>query len=636
MKLLEQFREHVAGLGEIRRAWFTSFNLNIPFFETHLLPALLNTDVPTNRLDYEVMQLMLAERGIDARIFCDTRMLEADQLKRTAIPIHGILPQRLGGDAFEPTSIFHPKVILLEDSEGRMVLGAGSANLSLDGWGRNQEAFVFRQVSCSRQRDQIVAFFSPLSKTAGLGPFERSRANYQGEDEAWSFVHSFQDKGFLQQLAAGLALQRLSVWSPYFSRDLPGLLARLQPVVGEQVTFSLVPDRRENQYVPTQWTPEIATLQAQKTLSFHARPTPRDDRSHFTHAKIWLASGKQARMAVGSWNCTGRGSASLRCRNIEAGIMFDVGARTDITGEQELLQADAFSDEATLDADTLDMQDYPLPFDLFVVYDWEKCAYAVTGKCYKRFDLGIYTLRLPGVRKRQSLCSMTNHSGDAIPLVQLTLEPDDDGVLLADHSYEVWQGGEMRYRGLVQEVNAQCRRGQGYDSLKDLLNDLIDRVDPEFSSNTRLREALRHQPVPGEEDTFVPIAVDSQGMSYFRLFHAFAHFRAKLAAPTRSTLERILFVSPGCLQELVGKVQEQITQDRNTIFNWFPLQETHSLYRAACEAYDATREKHKSKTPPEDYRWRSLWLDPNSVTLPRELGRKPTMKQVREVCKYET
>ncbi|EOA02929.1 hypothetical protein HFRIS_019995 [Herbaspirillum frisingense GSF30] len=643
MKLLEQLREQVASLGEIRRAWFTSFNLNIPFFETHLLSALLGTDTPANRLDYENMQWMLADSKMDARIFCDARMLEADQLKRTAIPIHGILPQRLGRKVFQSKSIFHPKVILLEDKQGRMVLGAGSANLSVDGWGRNQEVFRFLPVCTSQQRDQIAAFFSPLSEAAGLGPFEKFKAIYHGEDDAWRFVHSFQDKVFLQQLTAGLTVQRLSVWSPYFSRDLPALLDKLRPVVGEQAVFSLVPDRRENHYVPTRWTPRIAELQEpsdrqdqQEVLSFHARPTARDARTDFTHAKIWLASsGKQARMAVGSWNFTGRGCASLDCRNIEAGIVFDVNARTDITGARELLQSDAFSDNAALDADALDLQDYPLPFDLFVVYDWEKCAYAITGKCDRRFDAGVYTLRLPGVSKRQSLYSMTNLRGDTIPLAALALEPDDDGVLLADHSYEVWQGGEMRYRGLIQEVNVKYRRGQGYDSLKDLLNDLVDGADPERSSNTRLREALRHQPVPGEEETWVPPAVDSQGMSYFRLFHAFAQFRARLAAPSRAALEHMLFVSPGCLQELVSKVDEQIKQDGNAVFNWFLLQETHALYRAACAAYDATREKYQSKAPPDNYRWRSLWLDPHSVRLPRELGRKPTMKQILDVCNYE-
>lgn len=35
--------------------------------------------------------------------------MEADQLKRTAIPVHGILPGWLG--SFDQESLFHPKVI---------------------------------------------------------------------------------------------------------------------------------------------------------------------------------------------------------------------------------------------------------------------------------------------------------------------------------------------------------------------------------------------------------------------------------------------------------------------------------------------------------------------------------------------
>lgn len=69
MKLLNAFRDQVKALGPLKRAWFTTFNLGIPFFETHLLPALLAADPPVNRMDYENMQLQLADSGIDVRVF---------------------------------------------------------------------------------------------------------------------------------------------------------------------------------------------------------------------------------------------------------------------------------------------------------------------------------------------------------------------------------------------------------------------------------------------------------------------------------------------------------------------------------------------------------------------------------------
>ena len=197
MKLLNAFRNQLETLGPLKRAWFTTFNLGIPFFETHLLPALLAADPPVNRMDYENMQLQLAELGIDVRIFCDMRMMEADQLKRTAIPIHGILPSWL--ENFDQESLFHPKVIFLEDTNGNMVLGAGSANLSISGWGRNQEVFIFRPVSHNEQYQQIKRFFTPLAKTAGINITETFgvRRRFVGNDTDWRFVHSFEKASFL-------------------------------------------------------------------------------------------------------------------------------------------------------------------------------------------------------------------------------------------------------------------------------------------------------------------------------------------------------------------------------------------------------------------------------------------------------
>ncbi len=59
MNLLKEFRAQLATLGKLEVAWFTSFNSNIEFIETYLLPAVLDADPPRNRLDYEHFQLTL-------------------------------------------------------------------------------------------------------------------------------------------------------------------------------------------------------------------------------------------------------------------------------------------------------------------------------------------------------------------------------------------------------------------------------------------------------------------------------------------------------------------------------------------------------------------------------------------------
>lgn len=640
MKLLDEFRQQVQGLGTLKRAWFTTFNLSIPFFETHVLPVLLEADAPANRMDYENMQLQLAERDIDLRVFCDMRMMEADQLKRTAIPVHGVLPGRLDLERFGKESLFHPKVIFLEGANGRMVLGAGSANLSVSGWGQHQEAFTFRTVSSNEQYQQIKRFFEPLlKKTAGLGDTQslRVRRRFESGDVDWRFVHSLAGPSFLQLLLADTHAEQLTVWSPYFSRDLAGLLGKVRALAGADLRFYIVPDRVDNQRVRTKWTRAVGKLLDNGTLSFHDRPSPRASEIKMTHAKIWLATGQKARLAIGSWNCTEPGSASFGIRNVEAGILLDVPLTTGILGSRLNLGANDFSSDDLLQKEDLVVPPYPLPFELQVRFDWEQGNYEVKGWLHEEIKGAGYHLRLPGVPERVSLDWKSRRTGRTWLLETLERELADNEALLADHTYEVWRDGSLEYRGLVQETGQAHRRTQVYDSLKDLLNDLVNGAKPGTSGISRLRPILRHDDVPGDEPLAPAIAADGSGLSYFRLFHAFEQFRQRLRdVDSRVELNRLLFVVPGSLQELVSKVNDQVaTSGSGEVFNWFLVQEANSLHAVALEAHTRTRERYARIAPPEGKKWESLKLNRRAVHLPAAIrGNALYMRQLREACDY--
>ncbi|CAE6869545.1 hypothetical protein [Paraburkholderia aspalathi] len=638
MKLLDSFRKEIEGLGDVRRAWFTTFNLGIPFFETHVLPVLLGSDQPANRMDYETMQQQMADRKIDLRVFCDLRMMDADQLKRTAIPVHGILPSRLALNGFGKDSLFHPKVIFLEDESGKMVLGAGSANLTVSGWGRNQEAFAFRTVSNNEQYQQIKRFFDPLTKSLGQNEVQPLglRRKFVGTDEDWRFAHSFHKRNFLQQLMAETEADKLTVWSPYLSRDLAGLVGRIQEATGRKLRFRIVPDRIGNRHLRTVWTEALGKLQEGGVLSFHDYPSPRADEIEMTHAKLWLASGSQARLAVGSWNCTEPGTASFEQRNVEAGILLNVPPATTMFGGQLELTKKDFSTEESLNDEELIAPPYPLPFDLQVRFDWESGRYDVDGQLFEPVKGRPYLLRLPGVIKPIPLCWKVIRRMGAYPLESIAREVIDNEALLANHCYEVSRDGIVEYRGLILETGQDHRRAQGYDSLKDLLNDLINDVDPRSGGTARLRKVLKHNDVPEEELASSTLNEEGGSVSYFRLFHAFAQFRKRLrATPSMDELEKILFVYPGSLQELVVKVNEQIGATGNTVFNWFLLEEMHSLRAVALDAYEQNRARYAPITPPKA-KWGSLKPKKHAVSLPPEIsGKSRYMAELREACDYE-
>jgi len=641
MKLLDELREQVSKLGELRRAWFTTFGLSIPFFETHVLPTLLGADPPSGRMDYEQMQLQLVAHRLDVRLFCDLRLMEADQLKRTAVPVHGILPRRLQGvdpRYFGEESLFHPKVIFLEDEHGRMVLGTGSANLSVSGWGKNQEVFVFRPVSNNEQYQQIKRFFEPLMGSAGLGDEHafRVRRQFDGADHDWRFVHSFERTDFLQQLVDA-DTERLTIWSPYFSDDLAALLGELRKKTVGGLMFSIVPDRVGNRYLRTRWTAELGQLIADGVLNFHDYPRPRADDIEMTHAKLWLASGRQARLAVGSWNCTKPGCASFERRNVEAGILLQAAPGMPIAGTRLNLGPTDFACGKMLQEESLQLTPYPLPFELQVSYDWARQRYTVQGQLHETIQGPDYLLHLPGVKRRLQLSWSTRRNGGVWPLEPIEHELADNEALLADHSYQVWRGDNLEYRGLVQEIGQAYRRALGYDSLDDLLNDLVNGVDSGAGDTPKLRRSLRHDDATGDEPAAAASATGGMEMSYFRLFHAFEQFRSRLCAvKDRQQLDNLLFIHPASLQELVSKVNEHVAGAAGTaVFKWFLVQEAESLHKAALEAYARCREKYQRTAPPTDSRWASLKPNRRAVRLPAQISGNATyMKKLRETCGY--
>ena len=291
MKLLTAFKEQLKTLGELRYVWLTSFNINIEFIETYLLPAVLDMDQPKTRLDYEHFQIALTEKKIakkeiDFRVFCDKRFMEADKNKRTAIPVHGISPVRWE-KWFSKDSLFHAKVIYLEDWDGNRILGAGSANLTLSGWGRNQELFSFQRVETKEQYDSVRHFFTEIAANVDLPKELPERRGLPQNDGGWAFVHSFQSEPFIQQLFANSHARELLVWSPYLSKDVASFIKRLRTVVAvENLEIHLVPDRVNGQFIRTPCTAALQELAKSGTLTFYENPTCRHDNVELCHAKV--------------------------------------------------------------------------------------------------------------------------------------------------------------------------------------------------------------------------------------------------------------------------------------------------------------------------------------------------------------
>jgi hypothetical protein len=637
MKMMQEFQKQVQKLGNVKKVWMTTFNLNIDFVERHLLPVILDMDPPRNRLDYESFQLKMAQDDIQVRIFCDKRILSPDQYKRTAIAIHPVSPRVLQNMIeVDDQSLFHPKVIYLENAQGEAILGAGSANLTVGGWGRNQEAFIFRRVSSKTQRNQIKEFFETLRDGLGLSSemIWNDKIKLQEGDSDWEFVHSFAKRHFLERLFENGHTRKLSIWSPYLSANLPTLLHRLREIAcNPKLDVALVADRLEGRYFRTPWSDELAKCLADESLGFFENPSQRHGNTEMTHAKIWLArSETSTQLAVGSWNFTEPGTSSLERRNIEAGILLHCPVSCQITGKQLEVNAENFASQEILQQDALKLPD-ELPFDLQVIYDWKKAVFNVSGAWHEGQPDHHYVLCLPGMEKLQRLEWKDRRSNSVYPLVPIenVLVPDNEE-LLANHSFAIQLKGKTVYRGLILETNQEYRRALNFDSLKDLIDSLISDTGPMAPGMTTMRKGLHSGEGPDEDDPQPNIKVEQDALSYFRLFQAMEQFQKRLQnVKNQEDLEKWLFVYPGCLQELVTKTHQQIQESTLPVFNWFLAQEVHSLYLVAQAQLERFRKPYARRQVPD--RWSSLEI--KIPKLPKEISLKRNyLRQIREVCGY--
>lgn len=622
MKLLDAFIDEVKKLDKLRYVWMTSFTIDIEFIETYVLPAALRQDQPRRRAEYENLQLVLNDEKVDFRVFCDRRFMRPDQNKRTAIPVHGVSPAAWAPQ-FSPDSLFHPKVIYLEDIAGKRLLGTGSANLTLSGWARNQEAFLFRRIETQAQYDAVRDFFSRLAENVGQSFSWPASTGLSKDLGPWSFVHSFQDQSFIAQLFAHHDARDLLVWSPYLSHDLIGLVQGLRSAANmPDLRVHLVPDLVDGQYVRAPWSEPLQVFSESGAITLYRKDARSAGNAAFCHAKIWKL-GKI--LAIGSWNFTNQGAnlpdangARDPNANIEAGVILNCqedwrGAR----GEKLVLSPGHFASDALLAQEALVVPDQ-LPFDVQVRFDWHQHQYWISATWHTGVPRPNYSLRLPGHEP-----ALTLHWES--PAKHLSLGPikvRNPTPILHERRFQVLKEADIVYRALIIETEVADRPAQAFETLEDLLNALIFNGEPGTDDDVPFRmpdnedvDALDALDAPAEIDPDIAAPKPPERLSYFRLFQAMHQYAAQLkSVKTPGDLHRWVFTRPGSLQELIEKTLKMNTSGNQALFNWFLTQEVRTLCQLAKDV-----RSQLTADPDDTLQWRWDSLDVAMPSLPANL-----------------
>lgn len=631
MKLLDAFKKQIADMGTLKRVWLTTFNLDISFVETWVLPAVLGMDPPVSRMDYEGLQRALNESGIDFRIYCDPRMIAKEKPKRTSVAVYPVSMRKLA-QSEEPyldkeRGLFHPKVFYLEDHYRKIIVGAGSANLTLSGWGRNQETVDFRCVASNAQYQQVKRFFTTIDNSLDDEEFFPIRRKFLGDDPDWLFIHSLAGCTLLDALKNGGEINTLSVWSPYLAEDLAGFIDN----IGHEVFVELVPDLVEGRYIRTRWSDSIQAMITNKKLTLYRSPVPKDDRALMTHAKLWLAkSSTGMQLAVGSWNFTNPGCSSLPEANwnVEAGIVHPVSRNITICGKEwDDVNEENFASEALLEEEALEPDELP-PFDLTVIFDWTRCEYQISGQWFGGKPASGYQLILPGINGANELVWKATGIGLKSPRQLAVLKSN---AVLDNPFYTLRRTGTTDWQGMIVESGIEHRRALSFTSLDDLLSSYLNSADPALSDRLMLRCAGAQDE---EQSEGMAQVVNLDATSYFRLFQAIQQRRNWLVdAEDGTQLYRRLFSEPGCLLELAEIARERINQPTQPVFNWFLAQEVNTLAALARKRVKSIRLKQGAEAiSVAVHLWESL-----QVAIPPLTSDAASLRYlaaIREDCSY--
>lgn len=610
MKLLQTLRDQITQLGGLRRAWLTSFNINIEFIERYILPALVEQDPIKDRMAAEALHHRLfvdQDTQIDVHVFADRRMIRRDDAKWTAVPIHGVSPRLFNG--FGEQSLFHPKVIYLEGPRGA-ILGAGSANLTIEGWSRQQECYVFEKVISQAQFESVRTFFEPLFKQTPLGtlPWSPPPIQHGNPGLTWEFVHSFQESAFLERLFDGVNPSDLVAWSPYFAGDLARFLNVIREISGSpNLRIHLIPDLLNGMSIRTQSSNTLEEQCKKELVTFRNNPVSWQapaDVDRFCHAKVWMTAQK---LAIGSWNFTGPGSnayakqAEKNARaNIEAGLIFPNQQSLDaVLAKARLLANPRFATAEEMAGEALVIPP-DVPLDVLVSFDWRDRRYCIVNQTSQISDT--YAIRLPDVDRPVALPRFNAPKA-------LSVEVANE--ISFNHFFHILNAaGSSVYQGVIHELNPEFRRGETYGTIDDILDSLIPEIEAAGGGG---QKTPRGKGSDDEQDPEPVISVSR--VSYFRLFLAMSLYEEKLRAILSSAklaqsskakeLEKLVFVLPGCLEEMVEKLKAlPPPEERDSVFRWYLVQEVGMLIRIAQEV------AHKLGIPGTEVRWQSLRAPP--------------------------
>lgn len=604
IKLHKNFTDQIAACGKLKRVWFTTFNLDVPFFEKYILSALMGYSYKDlkSSYDYEALNAQLAneqdsleEDRIEVKVFYDYRaLMQSSMAKQTSVHLHPVDIKQISG--LSPglkfsKGVFHPKVVLIETAAGEYWLMVSSANLTFGGWSKNRECFFFEKIENTSTGREVGKFFKGI--TDKIKGFEYHplltkllAGKFGGKETKWNFFSSFNQDSFLDRLCSTYPAQELRVWSPYYSNDLNLLVDEL---IEEEyfANIEIVPAKNENQKIRlTEKT--FMACKANKKVFFKEDRLPFAARESFVHAKVWLTPKS---IAIGSWNMTrsGMNISPLGNNNIEAGVIYNLSPKEYqdvlLSNETSSLKAPGYYSKAELDAEKEDLLDeFIISVDL--VADWDKLTIKLISPSLTNLfnQIGEDSLiKLPGIGAQK-----------------ITILSDEVSfrhnktILLTDRFFQVEDvKGKILYKGYIREIGLSSRPVRVFANIDDFLKGWVTEKPEDNTEKHRLPYNVENDNGNEINEQTRKILMSDDQNPWFGSFYAFECIMNRIEKCNKlykkdkiAELKKIGRVLPGSLSELRDHLillRDSYEKDKSKflkspIYLWFLIEKSNRVF----------------------------------------------------------
>jgi len=488
MKILTEYKNIVDEISPIKKAYFTTFNINIQFIEKYILPPLLKgSDVKIeNRFDYFDLDLELIKNNIDIKFFYDFNMLDDEELKKTTINLYPI--QQKNG-------VFHPKVIYLEGEKGKCLF-VGSSNLTKAGWSENIEAWSVIKVDENLEK-QVNNFFVEVFKKAGL---ESGNTQDIELNDNINFIYSFDENSanFLKLIED---TKNLQVFSPYFSDDIKSIINEHL----KDINISIIPDIVNQNQIRLSKKPINELKNKVKFYKYNFKKSTQKD-TQTNHSKVWITDNK---IAIGSYNFT---KEALSGNNFEAAII----QKYEKIGDFEIS-----NNYTQIEVESLDKKDD--------IYNEDETKTRYKQVFYLRADWKNRTLTLKPIQ--DDICVFFIDDINCYKIENEELQIDDEiekesvfENFLKNKSFSVKQNDEIIYRGVVieeniSEIDISTKKIQS-------LEDMFSLTPDEVKKGRTVKEREEYERLLKSSDS---ISLNSDNhIEYFKIFSLFKYKKEHL------------------------------------------------------------------------------------------------------------